>query len=75
MSIDADDVVKDRRRFASSSGAKLPFPHPERQCKTACSPTIRAVIDGCVTYPDAHVRIVGVYRNPVEVWAVSIYTH
>ena len=54
--IDGDDVIEDRRRFASCS--------PMR-------PTHRApdgYIDGCVEYPDAHVEdysILGIIPYPM----------
>jgi hypothetical protein len=51
LSIDADDVVEDRRRFASCSRAvKLPYPTPCR------APDGLSRVDGCVRDLDAHVE-------------------
>jgi hypothetical protein len=48
LSIDADDVVEDRRKVCLVfSGAELPYPRLERQM---------GCVDGCVKYPDAHIE-------------------
>ena len=44
ISIDEDDVVEDRRRFASCSPTRPGHRAPD------------GFIDGCVKYPDAHVE-------------------